>query len=73
MALQSDCFMKMTSRTATNEGSTVEALYKRLSQTEPENILAMECQDFHERTACVSELADWQGEVPELQMSIRSS
>ena len=55
------------------EGSAVKALYKRLSQTEPENGLAKECQDFHERTVCVSELANWQGEVPELQMSIRSS
>ena len=58
---------------ATNEGSAVEALYKRLSQTEPENGLAKESQDFHERTVCASELVNWQGEVPELQMSIRSS
>ena len=58
---------------ATNEGSAVEALYKRLSQIEPENGPAKECQDFHERTVRVSELANWGGEVPELQMSIRSS
>ena len=58
---------------ATSEGLAVEALYKRLSQTEPENGLAKECQDFHEHMVCASELANWQGEVPELQMSIRLS
>ena len=65
MALQSDCSMKMTSRTAmkTSEGLAVEALYKRLSQAEAENGPAKECQDFHERVVCVSELANWQCEV----------
>ena len=57
----------------TKEGWAVEALYKRLSQTEPENGPAKECQDFHEHMVCVSELAKWQGEVPELQMLIRLS
>ena len=32
-ALQSDCFMKMTSRTVTEERYVVKVLYKRLSQT----------------------------------------
>ena len=58
---------------ATKEGLAVEALYKRLSQTEPENRLAKECQGFHECMVRASELANWQGEVPELQMSIRMS
>ena len=76
VALRSDCFMKVTSCTAqmaTKEGMEVEALYKRLSRTEPENGLTKECQDFHERMVRASELANWQGEVPELQMSIRTS
>ena len=30
-------------------------------------------QDFCERAVCVSELDNWQCEVPELQMSIRLS
>ena len=34
---------------------------------------AKEFQDFCERTVCVSELENWQCEVPELQMSIRLS
>ena len=60
---------------ATNEGLTIEALHKRLSQAEVENGLAKECQDFHECVVglCVSELANWQCEVPELQILIRSS
>ena len=42
VALQSDCFMRMTSHTAidgdqTKEGQAVEALHRRLSQIEPEN------------------------------------
>ena len=48
----------------------VEALCKILSQTEPENGPAKECQDF---VVCVSELDNWQCEIAELQMSIRSS
>ena len=32
---------------------------------EPENGAAKECQDFHERVLCVSELANWQCEVTE--------
>ena len=56
---------------ATNEGLAVEVLYNRLSQTEPENGPAKECQDFNERVVCVSELANQHCEVPELQMSIR--
>ena len=52
-------------------GLAVEALYKRLSQTEPcREQTAKECQDFHERVVCVSELANWQCEVPELQMLV---
>ena len=34
---------------------------------------AKECQDFCERVVCVSEVENWQCEVPELQMSIRLS
>ena len=34
---------------------------------------AKEFQDFCEQTVCVSELENWQCEVPELQMSIRLS
>ena len=33
------------------------------------NGLAKNCQDFCERAVCVSELANWHCEVPELQMS----
>ena len=51
---------------ATNEGLAVEALYKGLSQVEAENRPGMECQDFHECVECVSELANWQCEVPDL-------
>ena len=43
----------------TKEGSAVEVLYKRLSQTEPENGPAKECQDYHEHMVCASELANW--------------
>ena len=53
----------------TSEGLAVEALYKRLSQAEAENGPAKECQDFHERVVCVSELANWQCEVPDLLRS----
>ena len=39
-------------------------LWRRKSQTEPENGPVKECRDF-----CVfSELANWQCKVPELQM-----
>ena len=48
VALQSDCFMKMMSRTATSEGKAVEALFRRLSQTEPENGPEKEYQNFFE-------------------------
>ena len=34
---------------------------------------AKECQDFCEWAVCVSELDNWQHEVPELQMSVRLS
>ena len=51
----------------TKEPLAVEALHKKLSQTEPENGPAKGCQDFHERMVCVSELANWQCEVPELE------
>ena len=57
----------------TKEPLAVEALHKKLSQTEPENGPAKGCQDFHERMVCVSELANWQCEVPELQILIRLS
>ena len=50
----------------TNEGLAVEVLYKGLSQVEAENRPAKECQDFYECIVCVSELANWQCEVPEL-------
>ena len=62
-------------RTSSDEkvGGAWERGYKRLSQTEPENGPAKECQDFHERTVRASELANWEGEVPEFQISRRSS
>ena len=56
VALQSDCFMQMMSRTATSEGKAVEALFRRLSQTEPENGPEKEYQNFFEPVVCVSEL-----------------
>ena len=49
----------------TIEGLAVEALYKGLSQAEAENGPAKKCQGFNERVVCVSELANWQCEVPD--------
>ena len=51
---------------ATIEGLALEALYKRLSQAEAENRPEKKSQDFCECVVCVSELANWQCEVPEL-------
>ena len=40
-----------------------------MRKTKPENRPAKEYQDFCEQAVCVSQLANWHCEVPELQMS----
>ena len=53
----------------TIEGEAVEALCRRLRQAEPENRPVKKCQDFCGQGVYVSELANSQFEVSELQMS----
>ena len=75
VALQSDCFMQRTSRTATNGDQRRLGGSRVLQETKPGRTRerpAKECQDFCERAVYVSELANWQCEVPKLQDCLRA-
>ena len=58
----------MTSRTAIKDGKAMLGSLSAMQETKPcrtREPLAIECQDFCERAVCVSELENWQCEVPE--------
>ena len=69
VALQSDCFMQTTSRTAMDEDQRRLSSWSTMQATKPCRTTeqpAKEFQDFCEQTACISELENWQCEVPGL-------
>ena len=69
VALQSDCFMRMTSRTAIDGDQRWLSSWSAMQETKPSRTRerpAKECQDFCEQAVYVSELENWQCEVPGL-------
>ena len=70
VALQSDCFMWVTLHKFTINGDLRRlGSWSAMQKTKLDSGPAKKCQDFHKQAMCISELANWQWEALELQMS----